>query len=202
FNLARSAGPAVGGGIVAIAGATAAFLFNVLSYIGLIAVLASWKPPVQERRGQRESMWEALGAGIRYVHMSKAIRRAVWRAFLFGLAASAIPATTPLIARDLMHGGPLTYGFLLGGFGIGAVGGALATRRLRARLSVEQIVRCGVIALAIGGTVSAVSPALPVTSVGIALAGAGWIVSLSTFNVTVQLDSPRWVVARTCRFQR
>ena len=197
FNLARTAGPAAGGAIVAAAGAATAFLLNALSYIGLIAVLARWQPPEQERRGPREPIGEAMMAGIRYVRMSGAIRRAVWRTFLFGLAASAIPAMIPLVARDLVQGGPLTYGFLLGGFGTGAVCGALGTRRLRAHLSVEQIVRCGAIALSIGGAVSAVSSSVALTLAAIALAGAGWIVSMSTFNVCVQLDSPRWAVART-----
>jgi hypothetical protein len=30
----------------------------------------------------------------------------------------------------------------------------------------------------------------------LAVAGAGWVLALSTFNVTVQLSAPRWVVAR------
>ena len=28
------------------------------------------------------------------------------------------------------------------------------------------------------------------------LAGAGWVLTLSTFNVAVQMAAPRWVVAR------
>ncbi len=44
FNLARSLGPALGGAIVAAAGAAAAFLLNAVSYLGLIMVLARWKP--------------------------------------------------------------------------------------------------------------------------------------------------------------
>ena len=28
------------------------------------------------------------------------------------------------------------------------------------------------------------------------LAGAGWVLALSTFNVAVQMSAPRWVVAR------
>ena len=39
FNIARTVGPAIGGIVVASAGAQAAFLLNALSYIGLIVVL-------------------------------------------------------------------------------------------------------------------------------------------------------------------
>lgn len=50
FNIARSTGPALGGAIVAIAGAAAAFLANAVSYVGLILVLLRWKPDLPERR--------------------------------------------------------------------------------------------------------------------------------------------------------
>src|SRR5690606_33503880 len=46
FNIARSVGPAIGGAIVAAAGAAAAFLANAVSYVGLIAVLARWRPDI------------------------------------------------------------------------------------------------------------------------------------------------------------
>ena len=50
FNLARAAGPALGGAIVAWAGAQVAFGVNAVSYLGLIAVLLSWKRPASEAR--------------------------------------------------------------------------------------------------------------------------------------------------------
>src|SRR5918998_843259 len=48
FNLARAAGPALGGVIVAWAGATVAFGINAVSYIGLIAVLLALMRPISE----------------------------------------------------------------------------------------------------------------------------------------------------------
>ena len=46
FNLTRSVGPAIGGLIVATAGAAAAFAVNSLSYFGLIGVLSAWRPTI------------------------------------------------------------------------------------------------------------------------------------------------------------
>ena len=43
FNLTRSVGPAIGGAIVAAAGAAAAFAANAVSYLALIVVLFRWK---------------------------------------------------------------------------------------------------------------------------------------------------------------
>ncbi|WP_414899615.1 MFS transporter [Sphingomonas flavalba] len=196
FNIARSVGPAVGGLIVAAAGAAAAFFANALSYAGLIVVLARWRPNLPPRLLPRERLGVAVAAGLRYVAMSPNLRVVMLRAALFGIAASAIPALMPLVARDLMGGGPLVYGMLLGGFGIGAVGGALATVRLRRHLTTERIVRIASLALAVGALATGASRWMPLTVVALMLAGAGWVLALSTFNVTVQMASPRWVVAR------
>lgn len=196
FNIARSLGPAIGGAIVAAAGAAAAFVVNAASYIGLIAVLLRWEPPRNERTLPREPLGHAMAAGVRYVTMSPTIRVVLIRALLFGIGASAIPAMMPLVARDVIVGDSLTYGLLLGAFGIGAVGGGLMVRRLRDRMSVESIVRTATAAMVIGSAVTGLSGTMLLTVPALALGGAGWVLALSTFNVTVQLSTPRWVVAR------
>ncbi|WP_347304394.1 MFS transporter [Croceibacterium sp. TMG7-5b_MA50] len=196
FNIARSLGPAIGGAIVAAAGAAAAFVVNAVSYVGLIAVLSRWRPSLAERVLPRETLGHAMAAGVRYVAMSPDIRIVLARALLFGVGASAVPAMMPIIARDVIVGNSLTYGVLLGAFGIGAVGGGLMVRRLRDRITVETIVRAAAAAMATGSVVTGLSGTMLLTVPALALAGAGWVLALSTFNVTVQLSAPRWVVAR------
>lgn len=196
FNIARSAGPAIGGAIVAAAGAAAAFAINAVSYVALIVVLARWRPAPRPRQLPREALGGAIAAGVRYVAMSPAIRIILVRAAVFGFGASAIMALMPLVARDLIAGGPLTYGLLLGAFGIGAVAGAMGSARLRGMLSTESLVRWACIAFAAGAAIAATSSLLPLTLLALLFCGAAWVLALSTFNVTVQLSTPRWVVAR------
>jgi MFS family permease len=102
----------------------------------------------------------------------------------------------PLVARDLVKGGALTYGLLLGAFGAGAVGGALASGRLRRRWPNEAIVRCTWALLVAATLAIAESRAMALTLPALMAAGACWLLTLSTFNATTQLASPRWVVAR------
>ncbi len=196
FNIARSAGPALGGLIVAAAGAGAAFLFNAVSYVGLIVVLFRWRPPVHPQVLPRESLWTAMHAGIRYVSMSPHIGRVLTRSAVFGFAASAVMGLMPLMARDLVRGGPLTYGLLLGAFGVGAVAGALLSSRLRQRLTVEELVRWSFAGFALSSAICGFSTFTVLTMAGLAVGGACWVLALSTFNVTVQLSAPRWVAGR------
>jgi MFS family permease len=196
FNIARSLGPAIGGVIVAAAGAAMAFVINALSYIGLLVVLARWKSPPPQSLLPREPLGVAIGAGVRYVAMSPNIRNVLRRSFLFGVGASSLLALLPIVVKVRMAGGPLTFGLMLGAFGIGAVGGALASARVRQRLSTEGIVRVSTIAMAVAIAVVAISSIMAVSLSVLVIAGAAWVLALSTFNVAVQMSAPRWVVAR------
>jgi len=196
FNLARSVGPALGGVIVATAGAAAAFLTNALTYIALLAVLFRWRPDLPAKLLPRERLGVAMRAGVRYVAMSPKIQLVLLRAGVFGIGASAVSALMPLVARNILGGGALTFGVTSGAFGIGAVIGALSTRRLRTRYSVETIVRTAALTLALGTAITGASGWLALALLGYLLAGFGWVTALATFNVSVQMSAPRWVVAR------
>ena len=196
FNVARSLGPALGGLIVAAAGAAAAFLANAVSYLGLIGVLLRWSPAKRESSLPRESIGVAMEAGIRYAAMSPHLQVVIVRSALFGLGGIGLQALLPLVARDHVRGGALTYGLLLGAFGVGAVLGGLSSGRLRGRLSNEGVATSGMLAMAAGTLMTGLSHLLPLTIIALMLCGAGWLLTLSTFNVTVQMASPRWVVGR------
>jgi MFS family permease len=196
FNSARSIGPALGGLIVASAGVATAFIINAVSYVGLIAVLARWRPVRPERLLPRETMGIAMSAGLRYVAMSPNILSVILRGLAFGTGAIVTLALLPLIARDLIKGGPLTFGILLGAFGVGAVAGAMLSGQLRAKLTTEALVRATFAANAVVVALCAVSTWMWLTALALCVAGACWVLTLSTFNATVQLSAPRWVVGR------
>lgn len=196
FNIARSVGPAIGGVIVAAGGAAAAFATNAVSYIALLAVLVRWRPNTRLRTLPRERIDLAMSAGVRFVTMSPNIRNVLLRGCLFGMAAAAVPALMPVVASTMIAGGPLVYGALLGSFGVGAVGGVLSSGWLRARFSTEWIVRAASLAVIVGTSITGASGLLVLTMPALMLAGAGWVLALSTFNVSVQMAAPRWVVAR------
>jgi MFS family permease len=196
FNMMRSVGPAAGGLIVAAFGASAAFAVNAVSYVPLLTALARWKNEPRPRVTAPEPFIPALGAGLRYVAMSPNLLRVMVRSALFGFAAVAVLALLPLVARDLVGGGSLVFGGLLGAFGLGAIGGAMFNPRLRERLHNERIVQIAFVTFALSVLVLALSRTLWVSALAILPAGAAWVLALSLFNVSVQLSTPRWVVGR------
>ena len=200
FNLMRSIGPALGGAIVAAAGAAMAFFVNAVTYIALIWALFRWSPELRERRLPREPLFGALGAGLRYMSMSPALIRVMARGALFGVAASSVLALLPVVARDVLHGTAMTYGILLGSFGVGAIGGVLISTRIRGRVRTEVVVSGAFLGFAVGVEALAFSPSLFLSCLALLVTGACWVLALALFNVTVQLSTPRWVVGRAISF--
>ncbi|HIF77047.1 MAG TPA: MFS transporter, partial [Sulfitobacter sp.] len=196
FNLMRSIGPAAGGAIVAIAGAAAAFAVNALSYVAIILALLRWKAPLRDTHLPREPMGSAFSAGLRYVAMSPNLMRVILRGFWFGLSAIALLALLPVVVRETLQATAFVYGIMLGCFGMGAVFGALTNAALRARFRNEIIARGGFVGFALSCAVLAVSTHPALSGGALMLAGACWVLSLSMFNVTIQLSTPRWVVGR------
>jgi MFS family permease len=200
FNITRSVGPAIGGAVVAAAGAAAAFALNATSYVALMYALLRWKPERRDDALPRETLMRALSAGLGYVSMSPNILNVLLRGMLFGFSASAILALLPIVARDLVSGGPLTYGIMLGCFGVGAIGGAMSNARLREKLTSERIVQFAFLGFAASSSVIALSTNTALTALVLIVPGACWVLALSLFNTTVQLSAPRWVVGRALSF--
>ncbi|MCA6101230.1 MFS transporter [Bradyrhizobium australafricanum] len=197
YNIARSVGPAIGGVVVATAGAVAAFALNTLLYLPLIIALLLWKRMSAPARLPPERLSRAMVSGVRYISNSPSIKIVLTRSLVTGIVGGAITALMPLVARDLLHGDAQTYGIMLGAFGLGAVVGALNITELRRRLSGEAAVRA--CALSMGAAMAAVGlsrePVL--TAAALVLAGAVWMMVWAVFNIGVQLSAPRWVAGRS-----
>ena len=196
FNLMRSVGPAAGGIITAAFGAAAAFTVNAVSYIPLLASLIRWHPQTPARLTSREPFLSAVGAGLRYVALSPNLVRVLTRGALFGFSAIAILALLPLVAKSHPEGSSLLFGLLLGCYGLGAIGGALLNPRIRDRMNNERIVRLAFCGFAAAALVLAFTDTVWLHALAMLPAGASWVLALSLFNVSVQLSTPRWVVAR------
>jgi MFS family permease len=196
FNIARSFGPAIGGAIVAAAGAVASFVVNALFYIPLIVVLLLWRRTVEPARLPPERLTRAIVSGVRFIIHSPNLRTVLNRTLLFGMIGSATSALMPLLTRDLLGGGAQLYGIMLGAFGIGAVLGALNVGTFRQKLSGETAIRLCSFAMGLAVIVAAISRSPWLTAAALVVAGAVWMIAIALFNIGVQLSAPRWVAGR------
>jgi predicted MFS family arabinose efflux permease len=197
YNIARSFGPAIGGIVVATAGAVAAFAANAVLYIPLLIVLFLWRRSSEPSRLPRERLNRAIVSGVRYIANSPSIRIVLGRTLVTGVIGGSVSALMPLIARDLLHGGAQLYGIMLGAFGMGAVIGALNIGEVRKRMSGEAAIRACTISLAGAIAAIALSKEPVLTAAALVVAGAVWMMAVALFNIGVQLSAPRWVAGRS-----
>lgn len=197
YNIARSFGPAIGGIVVATAGAVAAFAANAILYVPLLVVLLLWRRTTEPSRLPRERLSRAIVSGVRYIANSPSIRIVLARTLITGICGGSVSALMPLVARDLLHGGAQTYGIMLGAFGMGAVIGALNIGEVRKRLGGEASVRACAVIMGVAIAVIAVSREPVLTAAALVVAGSVWMLAVALFNIGVQLSAPRWVAGRS-----
>jgi MFS family permease len=124
FNLARAVGPAIAGAVIAATGVAMAFVANVVSFLGVILVVARWKRPIRKRTAPAETLTGATAAAIRYVRNSPAILTVLVRTGIVMFFSSTLFALLPSVAKSV-NDTAIGYGLLLGCFGAGSIGGAL-----------------------------------------------------------------------------
>lgn len=196
INVARAIGPAIAGVIVSFAGSGAVFALNALSFVGVILVLGRWQREVQVSQLPAERMAGAIRAGLRYARHSSELQAAVMRGLGFFLFASAAWALLPLVAKNLVNGGPQAFGILVAAVGVGAVAGALVLPWLRERFSRDALVAAATLLYALCLLALASLKSLWPLSLVMAISGMAWITVLSTLQVAAQMALPNWVRSR------
>ncbi|GLY96033.1 MFS transporter [Actinoplanes sp. NBRC 103695] len=194
-NLARSAGPAVAGLIVAQAGPAVVFGLNALSFAVFAVALLRWRRP-EKGPARAERFGPALRAGARYVEYSPEVRRILLRVALFVLPGSVVWSLLPLVARAGLGLGASGYGVLLAALGVGAIAGALLMPRVRREMSPDRLIVAAGLAYAIALILIGLVRH-PVVAVGaLVAAGLAWMTLVSRMNAAMQLFLPNWVRAR------
>jgi MFS family permease len=196
-NISRVLGPALAGALILSLGIAAPFWLDAFSNLGVIAVILWWRPnrrplhalPAEHLRG-------AIRAGWRYARNNDKLRATLARAVGFFLFASAYWALLPLVTRVQLHGGPTLYGVLLGAIGAGAVAGAFALPRLKAKSGADAMVALGAAGTAIALLLFGLAQQASLAVLACLLAGVSWIVVLATLNVSAQMALPEWVRGR------
>ncbi len=194
FNVARAVGPALGGIIVATSGPGLAFALNAISFVGVIAVVFTFRPSSPGDLGD-ESVGGAIAIGIRYARYTPPFRRLLTIAAGFAVTSAVVQSLLPNVTADALDSGASTYGYLLGAMGVGALIGAFS-RRIGLEHLGAALVPVSMTAFGVAGIVVGASRSIAVTGVALLAAGTFWVWALATLNATVQLMTPDWVRGR------
>jgi predicted MFS family arabinose efflux permease len=170
FSTAFVAGPAVGGLVVAAAGAPAALFIDVGSFLICGALLIDLHPHVEEAAG--DSVRARVRAAWRHINEVPALRGLL---LAEGIALLFIQAGGPIevsYAKATLHAGDRGYGLLVTAWGAGAVLASVIFARA-VRRSLAVMLTGGIFALGLAFIGFSVAPTLPLACVASLVGGIG-----------------------------
>lgn len=192
FNGARAFGPALGGLVLARWGASAAFALNAVSFVAVLAALASIRSrpaaaPGGAGTGRSSIVAETIETA-RYIRTVPGIRACVTVVAAIGFFGSPVFPLLVVFAEEVFAVGGTEYGVLAASLG---VGGVLATPYVAGRgsgLRRSTLVRTGLFAY--GGLLVgfALAPVFPLAVVLLVGAGGAYLMLASTLNTTIQVQ--------------
>jgi len=198
LNVSRSAGPVLAGLLIMSAGPAWVFLLNALTFVAVIYTIYRWPRANRDESTSLpvERFMEGMRAGLRYASHAPMLQSVLIKGIVFFLFGSAIWALLPVVAVQVLKGGPNLYGWLIAAIGLGAVLAAQLMGWLNSITSRNTIVTVG--GLVYAATIFGFGNSTNVYIVWgtLFVCGSAWLALFSSIIVAGQLAVPDWVRAR------
>ncbi|MDB4913345.1 MAG: protein of unknown function DitE [Gemmatimonadetes bacterium] len=185
-NASRIVGPSIGGAIIAAMGEGWCFTIDAVSYVAVLVSLLAMQLPERTIPPRKTRMMEELRTGWAYVSQFAPVRSSLLLLSLVSILGMPYTVLMPAIARNLLHGGPHTLGYLMTASGVGALAGALF---LASRTSVRGLGRVMLLATTTFGAglvLFSLSRVLWLSLAVLPLVGGGMMVTLAATNTIIQ----------------
>jgi MFS family permease len=185
-NAARLLGPSVAGVLIAAVGEGVCFLINALSYLTVIVSLLMMRLAPRDIKAKDIHPWQQMKDAFVYAFSFAPVRYVILLLALVSLAGMPYVVLMPIFAKDILHGGPRTLGFLIGCSGVGAM---IAALYMASRKSILGLGRLIVVATIIFGTaliIFSLSKMLWLSMTVMLLAGFGMMINLASCNTILQ----------------
>ncbi|MGB9417473.1 MAG: MFS transporter [Acidobacteriaceae bacterium] len=147
-NVARLIGPSLAGLVISLYSEGWCFLIDGISYFAVIASLLMMRLRPMPVLETRDSVFQQLREGWQYVSNFLPIRNLLLLFAVVSLMGIPYTVLMPVFASRVLHGGPHTFGFLMGAAGVGALVSAVL---LALRKSVKGLLKMVPISAAVFG---------------------------------------------------
>ena len=186
FNGARIIGPSIAGMMLASTGEGICFLLNAISYIFVIISLLMMKINVKVVRNRESEIFKELKDGLNYTFGFSPIKHLIILLGIVSLMGMSYSVLMPVFAKDILHGGSHTYGFLMGSAGFGALLGAVFLASRETVLKLGRIVPAAAILFGGGLIILSFSRAFPISLILMIFIGLGMMLQTAASNTILQ----------------
>jgi MFS family permease len=185
-NGARLVGPSIAGVLIAAVGEGWCFLLDGVSYVAVIGSLLAMRIAYRPRARVGTRVVHDLSEGVAYAFRFSPIRAALMLLALVSLMGVPYTVLMPIMASDVLGGGPHTYGFLMGATGVGALGGALYLASRRSVVGLGRVIAAAAAVFGVGLIAFSYSRMLVVSLALLLVVGAGFMVQMASTNTVLQ----------------
>ena len=186
FNGARLIGPSIAGIILASAGEGICFLINAVSFFFVVASLLMMKLKNREVKIHDSMMIRDLREGLRYTFGFPPIKHLIYLLGTVSLMGMSYSVLMPVFAKEILHGGSHTYGFLMGAAGFGALLGALFLASRKTVLMLGRIVPAAALLFGSGLIILSLSRTFALSLVLMVFIGLGMMMQAASSNTILQ----------------
>jgi len=184
---ARLIGPSVAGLLVASAGEGICFILNSASYLAVLLALAAMRlEPSAHLAKPRRRVLHEMTEGFRYAFGFVPIRSILLLVSLISLTGMPYTVLVPVFAKEVLHGGAHTFGFLMTAAGLGALIGTVTLASRKSVLGLGKAIVVAAVAMALGIAGFAVSNSLPLSLASLVVAGYGAVRVVAGSNTILQ----------------
>ncbi|MCC7119636.1 MAG: MFS transporter [Anaerolineales bacterium] len=124
INIARVIGPALGGFLLALLGASWCFTINGFSYLAVIAGLLAMDLKPHEAPAHSASPFKELSGGLKYVAQQPELKGLLLLSLIFSVFGISYSTILPAFVERVLNQGAVIYGWINAMIGVGAVWGA------------------------------------------------------------------------------
>ncbi len=196
FNLARFAGPAIAGSLVAAYGEGPVFLVNAFSFLAVLWGLLSLSAGRSAASEAAQSQWRRLREGLAYAWGERPIRAALILLALCSLTAPTYTVLMPVFAHQVFDGDARLLGLLLGSAGVGALLAAIRLAWLGGRQHLSRNVATAAMAAGTGMLLFANTTFLPFVLPLLVLLGFSITTMAASINTLIQMQVPNQLRGR------
>jgi MFS family permease len=186
FNGARLIGPSIAGIMLASTGEGICFLINAVSYIFVIISLLMMKIKIKEVNRKKSVILKDLKEGLNYIFGFPPIKHLIILLGIVSLMGMSYSVLMPVFAKEILHGGSHTYGFLMGAAGFGALLGALFLASRETVLKLGRIVPSAAILFGIGLIILSFSRNFTLSLILMVFIGLGMMMQAAASNTILQ----------------
>ncbi len=186
FNGARLIGPSIAGILIAWVGEGMCFLLDGFSYFAVIASLAAMRFQKRVETPRTSHVMTDLREGFRYAFGFGPIRNILGLLALVNLVGMPYIVLMPVFAKDILHGGSHTLGFLVAASGVGALAGAFFLAARKSVLGLGRVIVVASASFGIGLVCFSLSRATWLSLFLMLIVGFGMMVQAASCNTVVQ----------------